>query len=99
MLLEASMITRYIVDQESTIAIEARMKEESKKITNYDKTYIVHNSLNIQVEFETTPLGIPIRKLYLIVFYHLKKILYQLYHTILQYSSIPTFILQYNTLK
>ena len=57
MLLKTSMITWFIVDQESTIAIEARIEEESKQIKNYDKTYIVHGSLNIQVEFETTLIG------------------------------------------
>ena len=35
--------------------------------------------------------SIHISKFYLIIFYHSKKILYQLYHTILQYSQHPYF--------
>ena len=42
---------------------------------------------------------ISIRKSYLILFYHLKKQLYQLYNTILQFSSISTFIFLLYSLK
>ena len=49
--------------------------------------------------FRPSPKSISIEECYSILFYHLKKLLYQLYHTILQYTLHPKTLLFYFFIK
>ena len=52
---------------------------------------VIENTKKYQLNYKLKSKSIPIPKSYHILFYYLKKLLYQLYHTILQYSQHPNF--------
>ena len=68
---------------------------ERSATPHVDYTYAYENNCSppnvvlpfIQISFSSSRKSIHISKFYLIIFYHLKKLFYQLYHTILQYSQ------------
>ena len=63
------------------------------QVINFDNWYIFlgekkKKSMPMHTTYFVLLKSIPIRKLHLILFYHPKKLLYQLYHTILQYIQL-----------
>ena len=72
---------------------------ERSATPHVDYTYAYENNCSppnvvlpfIQISFSSLHKSIHISKFYLIIFYHLKKLFYQLYHTILQYSQHSNF--------